>query len=668
MSRKRWYKLWEKSHGFNIENDRLKHKCFIYSSPTRINQYGYQSGNLKSEIISDTISRYARINDLNVLNPTLFDNLCKSSFDETRKTSQTLDDHLNEVYLEQLMRLGIGINQNKCINFRDNSFLSSLQLFFIELYEKKYILYKNKKLKYDEYEEKLYDLLDDDSDNEVIKKKVFVLKIDNLIPNIIQDIKLLNINEEIKEELISYFCPDKKFVFNLELDNKEYLTFEMKNPSLLGGVTHLLLNPNYMDVKSFIDSNEINSFNEFLNDDDQMTYFSGSYVINPLTGKKIPVFISKIIKAPSYAAIPFLNEDDLAFANENGLEVNNILDEDGRLIDSDILSGLDIFHADEKIKSLFLENGLAKEELYYKRSEINLYSQDTFGALFPFLYDKDKNEINSLKNFLPFKFSSLWRPIIGEDVDVKGVEIKGTISSNLIYGISPFISIIYDSFSSGDSIFTDLFKEEIFNWAPIKDFIVNKSNIINELLMPIIIYNIIKKELGYSLPNLFNSIILVEDIVDIKRELISRKNNNLINMEEVLNKYYSDALRMFYLKEDNNQPFIFNIYELNDIQAFVKQLQDSLNNMDLSSYDDMDYFFHSYLDEIKYYLDNRLFKEYVNKIITFSKENVIGKNLTKKNLKTFLISIYPIMPFLAEEIYENKFDNRYSIMNETWPI
>ena len=78
MSRKRWYKLWEKSHGFNIENDRLKHKCFIYSSPTRINQYGYQSGNLKSEIISDTISRYARINDYNVLNPTLFDNLCKS--------------------------------------------------------------------------------------------------------------------------------------------------------------------------------------------------------------------------------------------------------------------------------------------------------------------------------------------------------------------------------------------------------------------------------------------------------------------------------------------------------------------------------------------------------------------------------------------------------------
>ena len=65
-----------------------------------------------------------------------------------------------------------------------------------------------------------------------------------------------------------------------------------------------------------------------------------------------------------------------------------------------------------------------------------------------------------MKNFLPFKFSSLWRPIIGEDVDVKGVEIKGTISSNLIYGISPFISIIYDNFSSGDSIFTDLFKEE----------------------------------------------------------------------------------------------------------------------------------------------------------------------------------------------------------------
>ncbi len=668
MSRKRWYKLWEKSHGFNIENDRLKHKTFIYSSPTRINQYGYQSGNIKGEIISDIISRYLRINDYNVLNPTLLDNLCKSSFDETRKTSSTLDDHLNEIYLEELMRLGIGINQNKCFDFRDHSFLSSLQLFFVELYEKKYIFYKNKKLKYDEYEDKLYDLLDDTKDTKEIIKKVFTLKIDNLIPNIIQDIKLLNIEDDIKEELISYFCPDKKFVFNLELDNKEYLTFEMKNPSLLGGVTHLFLNPNFMDVKCFIDSNEINSFNEFLNNDNSLTYFSGSYVINPLTGKKIPVFISKIIKVPSYAAIPFLNEDDLAFANENELEITTVLDENERLINSDILSGLDIEHADEKIKSLFLENGLAKEELYYKRSEINLFSQDTFGALFPFLYDKDKNEINSLKHFLPFKFSSLWRPIIGEDVNVKGVEIKGTISSNFIYGVSPFISIIYDSFSSGDSLFTELFKEELNNWLPINDFIVNKSNMINELLMPIVIYNIIKKELGYSLPNLFNNIILVEDVVDIKRELISRKNNNLINMEDILNKYYSDSLRMFYLKEDNNQPFIFNIYELNDMQSFIKELQDHLINMDISSVDDMDYFFHTYLNEIKYLLDNRMFKEYVDKIISFSKENVIGKNLTKKNLKYFLISIYPIMPFLAEEIYENKFDNRYSIMNETWPI
>ncbi len=298
MSRKRWYKLWEKSHGFNIENDRLKHKTFIYSSPTRINQYGYQSGNIKGEIISDIISRYLRINDYNVLNPTLLDNLCKSSFDETRKTSSTLDDHLNEIYLEELMRLGIGINQNKCFDFRDHSFLSSLQLFFVELYEKKYIFYKNKKLKYDEYEDKLYDLLDDTKDTKEIIKKVFTLKIDNLIPNIIQDIKLLNIEDDIKEELISYFCPDKKFVFNLELDNKEYLTFEMKNPSLLGGVTHLFLNPNFMDVKCFIDSNEINSFNEFLNNDNSLTYFSGSYVINPLTGKKIPVFISKIIKVP----------------------------------------------------------------------------------------------------------------------------------------------------------------------------------------------------------------------------------------------------------------------------------------------------------------------------------------------------------------------------------
>ena len=136
MGRGNWYKKWLLNRGFILENDMLKSKSYIYTTMPKANQFGYQNGNIRGIIASDIYARFDRLNDYNVLFPLGFDTLASSSFQESKKNNNLLDDEIPNLYIEELKELGIGINDYKLINMRHNEYLVSLQEAFIDLYEK----------------------------------------------------------------------------------------------------------------------------------------------------------------------------------------------------------------------------------------------------------------------------------------------------------------------------------------------------------------------------------------------------------------------------------------------------------------------------------------------------------------------------------------------------
>ena len=79
-------------------------------------------------------------------------------------------------------------------------------------------------------------------------------------------------------------------------------------------------------------------------------------------------------------------------------------------------------------------------------------SNDTFGALFPFLMDEDE-KIYSLEDYLPYIFSKQFRPILKDGVDIPGVNIEGNINNLFSIGSYPIISILYDEIAVNEKIF-----------------------------------------------------------------------------------------------------------------------------------------------------------------------------------------------------------------------
>ena len=199
---KYWLDRWAKSKIFSVENDHIKQKSYLFSSFPKTNILGFQNGNIRPVLIGDFYSRYQRMNNFNVMYPVGYDSLGMKSFMENKKMSSIINDDISLIFKEQLLKLGIGIDENKEIDLKHREYLIILQHAFIDLYEKGYIKYDNMVVYQDAEQKKIIDSYYKNDSLSPNRVKAFYLDICELHPQIINKINELNIDDSIKEELI----------------------------------------------------------------------------------------------------------------------------------------------------------------------------------------------------------------------------------------------------------------------------------------------------------------------------------------------------------------------------------------------------------------------------------------------------------------------------------
>ena len=660
MDYKDLYEKWQNEKYFVIDGDRNKEKCFVFSSFPTSNLYGFQNGKIRSMIAGDVLARYHRLMNRNVLFPIGFNTLSQSSFIESRKSSNALNDDISNLFYDQMLRLGIGVNPNKVIDLRKNGYISNLQLNFIDLYDHGYIKYHNRIVLQDDKTNKIYDI----KNHENMTKKsvrVFDLNVKDILPDVIKTIGSLDIDLDIKKELLAYFKPVDLLKLSLNCNNSSKIYIEMINPEYLGGISYIFLNPEYIDIKNYVSYDEYDGIMEYIENPNNLFAYSGVNALNPLTGYEIPIFISNLYNVGVYLGIPSISDEDMALAVTEGLEYTEILEE-GILKNSDFLDGMDTVSARKAIFEAFINADIATAERGYLHNEILIHQLDKFGALFPFL--EYKNQIASLKDYLPFNFSNQFRPILSPDVNIPGNPIDGTMASNISTGFAPLISITYDEMGFVESLLSKNNYYEFADYFPINTLIVDRDNIINELLMPIIIYHCIKKELP-NLQEFAKKIIIVKKTIDVKLNDIKRSNNNLIDFDNILDKHNPDAIRLFALSSKLDENLVFNEYIIDDYDVFLKKIKNRIIKCDYSTEDNI--VFRALAEKADHLLNEAKIYEYVKEIINFT-DYIFNNDFSKEDILIYLKIIHPLFPFLTEELYDELFGGRFSIVSEGYPI
>ena len=129
--------------------------------------------------------------------------------------------------------------------------------------------------------------------------------------------------------------------------------------------------------------------------------FSGSYGVNPLTGERIPIWISEYVLAGygtgAIMAVPAHDSRDYVFAKTFNLPIIPIIEgcdvseqsfdaKEGRMCNSGFLDGLEVKEAIERAKDYFEEKGMGRRKTNYRLRDAIFSRQRYWGEPFPIYY------------------------------------------------------------------------------------------------------------------------------------------------------------------------------------------------------------------------------------------------------------------------------------------
>lgn len=660
-----WIDQWQKSKNFRVENDRIKPKSYLFSSFPKTNLYGFQDGNIRLVLVGDFYSRYQRMAGYNVLFPTGFDSLGLSSFMENKKHSNTINDDISNLFAEQMLKLGVGIDKQKQIDLKHDEYVSSLQLAFIELYERGYIRYDYVDVLQDKSGKKIVDPYFFKKNLSYNRVKAFYLDLSEIKNQLLENIDKLNVSQEIRQPLKAMLEPKESLTIPFAVTNGAKLSVTLKEPEYLGGISYISIHPDYIDFSLYTLYEEFPAIEKYLSDDNTNDFgvFSGTYAINPLTGKKIPIFVSVKYDCDIYVANPFLNPEDRLTALEEGLPVVDVV-QNGVFIESDFLNGIAVEEGRKLLTDRFMEADMCTLQEYYSKDKILLSSYDTFGALIPFLKDSD-DKIYSLKKHLPFVFSPKFRPILSEDIDVPGSIMPGSINHNFSSGMISLLALLYDDIGASISIFSKEALQLFQAWNGIELMVIPKEELFENVFIPLCILTIIQKEKKVSLPPLFKQLQLVHPVFNSSYLPMTRANNTLFEISKYLDEYHGDAIRLYFLSRPLAEDFIFSEEELASMANLIKAIEMYYAKAFVPA-NSLTAEFKKLIEVCSQYLWEKQTDAYVGEILRFYKTVLWNKEITAKQGLIFLKLLYPVCPFLAEDIYNSIFKGKYLISDDGW--
>lgn len=144
--------------------------------------------------------------------------------------------------------------------------------------------------------------------------------------------------------------------------------------------------------------------------------FSGSYGINPLTGEKVPVWISEYVLAGygtgAIMAVPAHDSRDYAFAKKFNLPIVPIIEgcdvseqsfdaKEGKMCNSGFLDGMDVKQAIEAAKDYVESKGLGRRKVNYRLRDAIFSRQRYWGEPFPVCFDDEGVAIPLPESALP---------------------------------------------------------------------------------------------------------------------------------------------------------------------------------------------------------------------------------------------------------------------------
>ncbi len=244
------------------------------------------------------------------------------------------------------------------------------------------------------------------------------LRVSAYAPRLLDDLEKLQWSDSIKETQRNWIGRSEGAEMQFRIDGTDVeMTIFTTRADTVFGVTFMVLAPEskYVDmittpeqreaVEAYRQEVKRKTERERLMDKKVSGVFSGAYAINPLSGKKIPVYVSDYVLAGygtgAIMAVPAHDSRDYAFARHFDLPIIPLIEgadvseesfdaKEGRMINSEgpelNLNGMEVKDAIAATKKFIEEKGIGRVKVNYRLRDAIFSRQRYWGEPFPVYY------------------------------------------------------------------------------------------------------------------------------------------------------------------------------------------------------------------------------------------------------------------------------------------
>ena len=447
----KWQKYWDENKTFKATEDEKfpkEKRMYVLDMFPYPSAAGLHVGHPEGYTATDIYCRYLRMNGYNVLHPMGYDafGLPAENYAIKTGTHPKVTTNANiEHFTQQIKSLGFSYDWDRCVSTCEPDYYKWTQWIFLQLYKKGLAYEAQTPINWCPScmtglaNEEVKDGKCDRCGAEVTHKTIrqWILKITEYADRLDKDLDTLDWPESVKlmqhnwigkstGAEVTFTVADKD---GKPTDNK--LTVYTTRCDTLFGATYMVVSPEHKIIPEITTAEQADAVKKYQEEaakksdlertdlaKDKTGVFSGSYAINPVNGKLIPIWIADYVLI-SYGtgaimAVPAHDDRDWEFAKKFDLPIIEVLKsevdvqkqawtQDGIHVNSEFLDGLNKADAIAKMLEFLEEKKIGKKAINYKLRDWVYSRQRYWGEPIPLVHCPECGTVPVPEEELPLK-------------------------------------------------------------------------------------------------------------------------------------------------------------------------------------------------------------------------------------------------------------------------
>lgn len=490
------------------------------------------------------------------------------------------------------------------------------------------------------------------------------------------------------------------------------------------------------EVNKYIEQAKNKTDLERIENKEKTGVFTGSYAINPFTNKKIPIFVSDYVLTTygtgAIMAVPAHDERDFEFAKKFNLEIiwvikpkdgelnkDKAYTEDGICFNSGIIDGLETNKAKEKIIEYAEKNGIGNRKINYKLRDWVFSRQRYWGEPIPIVHCEKCGTVPLDEKDLPLTLPPLekYQPSGTGESPLANVEewvnttcpkcgAKARRETNTMpqWAGSCWYYLRYID-PKNDKEIVDKKLEKL--WMPVDLYVGGAEHAVLHLLYARFWHKFLYDIGVVSTKEPFKKLVhqgmilsysyrdsrgvyhnhkelkinpdgtaVTQDGEVIKPmvEKMSKSKKNVINPDEILDKYGADTFRMYEMfmgPLEDSKPWDTQAIEgvhrfLKKIWIWADEVMPNLSD-DKNISKDLYILRHQTINKVTDDIEKMRFNTAISQLMIYFNELYKHKNPPREDFEIFLKLLHPFAPHITDYIWEIYGKNTF-LIEEKWPV